>query len=474
MRLEYQQNLRLEQRLIQSPQMIQAMQILQLTTPELLERIEAELEDNPFLETEQGFEEVSDKGEENREEAEEGPLEDLPGLQDLDQLLEVPVHSGSRSRSAATEEGYDALQNVAAPEGEDLDSILGEYRVTDASEEQVLMAEHLLASLDARGFLVDGIEGLIEEFGYQEKDWQEVLESLREIGHPALGATDIRECFLLQLQAMEHPHPIAETLVQEHFDDLLANRLPQISKSLGVSLPDVRAAIELLGHLDSRPISDFEPDHTMRIVPDVIVETCEDGSYQIHLTRDGLPELRLSRSAREALDRAKKDGNRRMYEFLLKKIERARWFLDAVEQRRQTLRRIAQALVERQREFLDYGPERLRPLKMQEIAEAVGVHISTVSRAIRGKYAQTPQGILPLKSFFSGGQRTSGGGQRSRVSIQERIKEIIDAEDKSAPLSDEELVRILRDRDGVKVARRTVTKYRLALNIPSSTMRRSY
>lgn len=158
----------------------------------------------------------------------------------------------------------------------------------------------------------------------------------------------------------------------------------------------------------------------------------------------------------------------------MKKIERARWFLDAVQQRRETLLRISRELARKQAAYLSYGPERMQPLKMQDVADAVGVHLSTVSRAIRGKYAQTPQGILALKSFFSGGQRSSRGGARSRVAIQERIREIIGAEDKAHPLSDEEVVKILRERDGTRVARRTVTKYRQAMSIPSSTMRRSY
>lgn len=481
MRLEYQQNLRMEQRLIQSPQMIQAMQILQLTTPELLERIEAELEDNPFLETgELETQEINGAATDQADAAgeTEAPAEEVPDefgdLSEVPRVLETPRPGSSRSSEGDTENSYDAIQNLAAPDLQTIDSILGELRVTDAEPEEVDIAELILASLDSRGFLTDGLPSLSEESHVPLARLEEVLENLRAIAHPALGAEDIKDCYLLQLAAVPEPQRVAEALIKDHFDDLLANRLPQIAKKMGVELAEVRNAIEVLGGLDSRPMADFEPDLTMRIVPDVIVEENEEGVYEVNLVRDGLPELRLTKNARETLDRAKKEQNKRLYEFLLKKIERARWFLDAVEQRRQTLRKIAQALVDRQREYLDYGPERLRPLKMQEVADVVGVHISTVSRAIRGKYAQTPQGILALKSFFSGGQRTSGGGQRSRVSIQERIKEIIDAEDKSAPLSDEEIVRILRERDGVKVARRTVTKYRLALNIPSSTLRRNY
>ncbi len=471
MRLEYRQDQRMEQRLLQSPQMIQAMQILQLTTPELLERIETELEDNPFLATAPGESEDGEGAAEtspsDSEAGEDG--EELPELPDIRWLEGMRGGSG---RSRDGEASFDPVQALAAPEELSIDSILAELRVAEVEEPVLRAAEAILSALDERGFLPEGLEPLAEEEELPLDVLEEALQRLRQAAHPALGARDLQEGYLLQLEALPERQPVAEALVREHFGDLLANRMPQIAKALGVSLTEVREALAVLGGLDSRPLADLEPDHNMPIVPDVLIEPDEDGGYRVELARDGLPELRLSPQAREALEKARSD--RRLYEFLLKKIERARWFLDAVEQRRQTLRRICEALVKHQREFLDYGPEKLRPLKMQEIADEVGVHISTVSRAIRGKYAQTPQGILPLKGFFSGGQRTSGGGQRSRVSIQERVREIVEAEDKRSPLSDEEIVRILRERDGVKVARRTVTKYRLAMGIPSSNLRRSY
>jgi len=477
MRLEFQQNLRLEQRLIQSPQMIQAMQILQLTTPELLERIEAELEENPFLETgeEDGAVERGPASEEEKPEApgrEESPDSgpDLDELGEIDRLLDAP--GSTRGASRERERTFDPVEQLAARDEETTDGILAELRVNEVPQEEIDLAETILGSLDPRGFLEEGPAELARKEGVPLEKLCSVLEKLRFIAHPGLGARDLRENFLLQLQALPEPHPIAEALVRDHFDDLLGNRLPQIARDLHVGMGEIRSALEILRELDARPLASLEPDHTLPLLPDILVEPSPKGGYEVSLVRDHVPEVHLSRSAHEALERAK--GDPRMMEFLLKKIERARWFLDAVALRRQTLLKIARALADRQRKFLDYGPERLRPLKMLEIAEAVGVHISTVSRAIRGKYAQTPQGILALKDFFSGGQRTSRGGQRSRVSIQERIKEIVASEDKSAPLSDQEIVRILRERDGVKVARRTVTKYRVALDIPASTIRRNY
>lgn len=502
MRLQYTQNLKMEQRLVQSPQMIQAMQILQLTTHELLHRIEAELEENPFLESQASADSpitqtrdaseavngaetsASSPAEGASDDAalaelpgEDAPAEEHPSAEDVfemdEPLLEAFRGEGPSGRGAGAggEEEFDALQNVAAPEMGGTGNILSELRVDDIDASEIEHADLLLRNLDERGFLVHGLEPFSKLTGVPVHELELALEDLRQVSHPALGATDLRECYLLQLEALPGEHRNAELLVRDHFDELLANKLPQIADSMKLTMEGLREVIEDLSHLDSRPLSDYVPDQSITISPDVIVELVGE-EYQVRLVREGLPELSLSQAAREALDKAKTD--KKLHAYLMKKLERARWFLDAVNHRRESLLKISTAIVQRQREFLDYGPQRLRPLKMQEIADAVGVHISTISRAIRGKFAQTPQGILPLKAFFSGGQSTSRGGQRSRVAIQERIKDIVDAEDRRSPLSDEEIARVLRERDGIKVARRTVTKYRKAMEIPSSTMRKSY
>jgi RNA polymerase sigma-54 factor len=475
MRLEYTQDLKLEQRLQQSPQMIQAMQILQLTTPELLDRIEAELQENPFLETATADAAEDDGDPEPRtaaepaETVESAESSDLDDFARLDNLLEsAPWRPPARTR----EDGSDALQDLAAPELDNAEDALAELRMRDADPELVRNAELILAFLDERGFLPDGLEEVAELTGVRIEELTAALRELRTLVHPAVGAPNLRECFLLQWQALPDADPLARTILEKHFDELLANRLPQIAKAEGVGLEEVRHAIEVLSLFDSRPLRTPGAAEVRALFPDVVIEEGPTGDFEVRLVRDGLPEVRLTRKAHEILDHAKDD--KRLHEFLLRKIERARWFLDAVQQRRETLLKIARVLARRQEDFLRWGPERLAPLRMQEVADEVHVHISTVSRAIRGKSAQTPQGILTLKSFFSGGQRTARGGTRSRVAIQERIKEIVQAEDPAHPLSDEEIVRILRDRDGTRVARRTVTKYRIELGIPSSPLRRAY
>lgn len=463
--MEYQQRLRMEQRLLQSPQMIQAMQVLQLTTSELLDRVEAELEDNPFLES--ASEEASEDGAEASEA--EGD-EDFPELEELDRLLES---DGSLPRSsAAADSDWDVMQNLPASQSHTRDSIISELRADGSNRLELGIAELLLAGMDARGFLPNGVEQLAIGHDIAVNSVSKTLDHLRELTHPALGARDIKDCYLLQLSAMPEPHPTAEILVGEHFDELLANKLPQIATAMKVSLAEVRLALEILAVLDSRPLQELENDDSVAIIPDILIECDHQGVYQVSLVRDRIPEVRLSKAAQIALSKTK--GDKRLHEFLLKKIERARWFIDAIGQRCETLLRISKCLVERQRDFLDFGPERQQPLKMQEVADELGIHISTVSRAVRGQWAQTPQGVLRLKSFFSGGQRTSSGGSASRASIQERVREIISAEDANSPYSDEEIVRILRERNGVRIARRTVTKYRKAFNIPASTMRRNF
>jgi RNA polymerase sigma-54 factor len=474
MRLEYTQDLKLEQRLQQSPQMIQAMQILQLTTPELLDRIEAELEENPFLEAagaDAGDEETEAPRKVETAEPEATETADPEEYASYEGLLEAAPWR-SAARGSQEESGYDAVQELQAPELDSAEGALAELRVREAPAEVVRNAELILAFLDERGFLPEGLEELAEISGMPLPALEEALKQLRGLVHPALGARNLRECFLLQWEKLPEPEPLARRILEAHFDDLLANRLPQIAKAESVPMADVRHAIEVLALFDARPLRAPAPAASQALFPDVVVEETEDGRFEVRLVRDGLPEVRLTRKAHEILQHAKDDP--RLHEFLVRKIERARWFLDAIQQRRETLLKIARAIVARQEDFLRWGLERLRPLRMQEIAEEVHVHISTVSRAIRGKSAQTPQGILPLKALFTGGQRSARGGSKSRVAIQERLREIVQAEDPAHPLSDEEIVRILRERDGTRVARRTVTKYRIALGIPSSPLRRAY
>ena len=315
-----------------------------------------------------------------------------------------------------------------------------------------------------------------EDMVVTEDEVRDALERLREAVHPGLGALDLRECLLLQLPARGLWNPLMRQLVERHLDDVSANRLPQIVRATGHDLEEVKAAIELLQGLDPAPGAGFGESSAEVIHPEVLVELDEDdGSIEVRLDRERTPSLRMSPMYQTASFRKMlKEGDAEEREWARKKLEAASWFIDALAQRQSTLERIANALFERQKGFLERGKEALKPLRMQEIADEVGVHISTVSRAVAGKHAQTPRGIFPLKFFFTGGTTKSSGEETSQISIKERIKAIVAAEDPARPLSDEGIAKALEDAEGIKIARRTVTKYRKALDIASSTQRRRY
>jgi RNA polymerase sigma-54 factor len=465
--MEYNQNLNLEQRLTQSPLMIQAMHILQLNSTELLDFLTAELEDNPFLEVD-----AEKPAPDDSSEAETRDDSDLSEYDTVGNLLESAPNV--REKSQTEESGYDFIQNTAAPDQPSSDEILSELRTRDVGIEHVRAAAIILDFLDDKGFLVDGIGELSEMTGIDFLIFEEALEMVREISHTALGAVDLRECFLLQLEALEEDHEDALVILTNHFDDLLANRIPQIAKAEGLSIEAVREAISVLALFDLRPLSAFSIDTNRVISPDVKIEMDDDPTKEpvVSLVTDYIPDISLSEIAHQALTDAK--SNKKLHAHLLRKIDKARGCIDAIQQRRRTVLDITNVLAKKQAMFLRLGKQYLSPLIMQEVADAVGVHISTVSRAIRGKYAHTPQGVISLKSMFSGGQKTSKGTTRTRSSIQQRIEDIVAAEDKAHPFSDEEILRILRERDGTIVARRTITKYRKLLNIPASSIRRQH
>jgi RNA polymerase sigma-54 factor len=265
--------------------------------------------------------------------------------------------------------------------------------------------------------------------------------------------------------------PLLRTLITDHLEDITTNRLPHVARATGHSLDDIKHAIETLRTLDPNPGRDYGESPAETIHPDVVVEEF-DGRFDVRLTRGGVPDLTVSPGYRELLKRA---GNGEgVKKWIKQRLESARWFIEAVHQRQNTLLRIATAVFERQEPFLDKGVKALVPLRMLEIADVAGVHISTVSRAVAGKYAQTPHGILPLRFFFSGGTAKASGGMASQASIKQRIKELVEKEDPKEPYSDDKLAELLKERDGISIARRTITKYRKALEIPSSNQRRVF
>lgn len=485
MRLNLNQSARLDQRLIQSPQMIQAMQILQLSRQELEQRIESELVENPLLEltdpsdpeqeASAGAEESGDTSSTQEESAEQRGIEEV-----LDQLERIERDFGDGTRTAPRNEDAEDRRHAAIQNAPDVpkslpEALAEELAMFDFDERERAIADHLVWSLDERGFLLGPLADHAPQAGLDPpataEDLEAVLVRMRAQIHPALGADSVRQSLLLQLDAQPNQTPLQRALVADHLSDIEANRLPRIARATGRTLEEIQIAIENLRRLDASPASEYGESRATVILPDVIVEEIE-GEYNVRLERERQPRLRISRAYRDMLRRARKGDVAEVW--LKKRLDTARWFLDAIAMRQSTLERIAKVIFEEQRPFLDRGPAALRPLRMQEVADQVGLHISTISRAVSGKYAQTPRGIYPLRYFFVSGTQRDTGGEASQVSIQERLKTLIEKEDPKKPLSDEALAKLLAEREDISIARRTVTKYRKMLNIPSSSKRRRF
>jgi len=378
-------------------------------------------------------------------------------------------------RVVDTSEGdrkYEAMQNTAARPMSLQDYLFDQYSLLDAPDELDTVAENLVYNIDDDGYLQYSLADIVESMDGRARleEAERALKIIQSLDPPGIGARDLAECLLLQMRNDPDDHSLARELIARHLEDLYMNRIPKIAKDTGHTVEEIKAAVEFVSHLNPKPGTAFSSEVSPYVIPDVVVEYI-DGQYEVRLEDDRLPRVYIN-SAYSRLLRDERTSEPAK-DYIRKKIQAARWLIDSIEQRRNTLHKIARAIVDIQEPFLEKGVAHLVPLKMQTIAQATSVHVSTVCRAIADKYMQTPIGIFPLKFFFTGGTRTTDGHVRSRKSVKELVRTVIDNEDKHNPLSDDEVAARLQ-ADGLDIARRTVTKYRKAMTIPSSRQRRAY
>ncbi len=393
----------------------------------------------------------------------------------LDALVEADrTGPGRLSRAAgedASDRKWEAMQNTAAPSESLADHLHEQLEVLDLDAEVRSAAEAIIGNLAGSGLLACTLEevvGAMDEPVPMEAA-ERALRVVQGLDPAGVGARDHVECFLLQIDDEEPDADLKRRMIREHLEDLKRNKIPRIAKALGLTVEGVYRLKDGLRHLTVNPGAAWSSGPTAYIRPDVVVEW-EGDEYRVRLVNDQVPRLGISPRYRQLLLDAK--GDPKLKEYVKRKVDAAKWLIEAIAQRESTLERVASEIVRRQRDYLDFGVSHLRPLKMQEVADALGIHVSTVSRAISDKYVQTHRGIVPLKFFFTGGTENDDGGVESRVSIKERVKQIIAAEDAASPLSDDEVAARLSQESGLVIARRTVTKYRKALKIPSSRQRR--
>jgi RNA polymerase sigma-54 factor len=489
MRLSFGQEMRMAQKQILAPRMIQSMEILQLSIMALEERIEQEIQENEALEVVDQDPDLpeSDAEKENpdaptMDERELVVDEAKNNTDDFERLLQMdeqfPDHFEERSRPSAArleEEGerkHDAMAN-AVDRPESLHDYLHHQLAWFELDEPVRkIAERIIYNLDDNGYFHGRLEEMLDPdapLGQLELA-KKALAIVQKLDPPGVAARDLRECLLLQLAPGMESYEELKTLISNHLEDLEHNRMPQIQRKTGYTLDVIKETLEHLRKLNPKPGAAFTPTLVQPVQPDVFVDL-DEGKYKVRLEDGRTPNLFISPYYRKLLMSGEADEKTR--EYIKRKINSAQWLIESIEQRRSTLTKVAQAIVDHQTEFLNKGPESIEPLKMQQIADKVGVHVTTVSRAVDDKWIQTPRGIFPLKRFFVGGTVSAAGEEVAWDTVRMKLQEIIDKEDKSNPLSDDDLVDELA-KHGLTVARRTVTKYRKAMDIPSSRQRRDW
>ncbi len=477
MKVGLQQSVKLGQELRINPRLYQAMDLLYMPLLDLQQHLKQELVQNPFLEMVEPSEDpaLEENAEETKEDENEVDWEDilLDGLDGGGRREEYEEKEYYEPTAVATRDLYDHLHDQIA--------------LLRLEPRQVMVAEEIIGNIDETGFLTCPLEQVVESLnnfldseearnaGFGEEpvftveEVEEVLKIIQNLDPAGIAARNLRECLLLQLREAELEDGVVFDIVDKHFDQLVNHRWAEISKELGVSPQDVQAAADEIAKLDPKPGLQYSSGEGNYIIPDLVVEKV--GSEYIVFHNDTvLPRLRLSRSYREvARDKSKFKGENK--EFISNKLNNANWMLQAIEQRRQTMLKVMNFIVDRQRDFFEEGVEQLKPLTLREVAEVINMHESTVSRVTNQKYVQTPRGVLPLKFFFSSGLSTDSGEDVSARGIKARIEKLVDEEDTKKPLTDQAIVDILK-REGINIARRTVAKYRDQLGILSARMRK--
>jgi len=340
----------------------------------------------------------------------------------------------------------------------------------DITPRQREAIEYLVGSLDNSGFLTTSLSDLALISGLNLTEMQESHDILKSFDPPGIGCFDLQDCLVTQLELNGRSNSWAHEIVEKHFKLLTRRRIPDIARKMGLSVDDVQEAIEEISSLDPAPGRRFSEDSNRAVLPDIVVEK-DDGKWKVSLNDDYIPRLRISNTYKQMIAKGKLSKQERDY--IQEKIRSGKFLINSIEQRQQTIEKIANEIVRIQEGFLEEGVSKLRPCTMTQVAETVGVHETTVSRAIANKYIQTPHGVFEMKFFFTPGYKNADGESISNTSVKDMIQHLVQDENPAKPLSDQEIVARLKEKD-IKIARRTVAKYREELGILPSNLRRHY
>ncbi|MEW5915852.1 MAG: RNA polymerase factor sigma-54 [Gemmatimonadota bacterium] len=491
MRQGLHQSTSLRQEMKINPRLYQAMDLLYMPLLDLQQHLKQELLTNPFLELLEPEEEEAEEAEETAEslgETEPTPEEkeqESQGEIDWEEILLEGFDTGVRREEYEEREYFEPV----SVETRDLsDHLNDQVQLLELTPRQRMLADEFIGNVNEDGYLSCTLDEIVTSINdevaraadseqnfdrelplYTMAEAEEMLRIIQTLDPPGVGARDLRECLLLQLREEKAENTLQYRLVNEAFDELINHRWSEISKRFGISPQEVQSAADEIAKLDPKPGLRFSAEKDNYVTPDLVVEKI-DGNYHVFLNDTNLPRLRLSRAYQEiARDKKKFEGDNK--EFIASKLNSANWMIQAIEQRRQTMLKVMNYIVERQKDFFEKGVQHLKPLTLREVAEVVSMHESTVSRVTNEKFVQTPRGVLPLKFFFSSGLSTTGGEDVSARGIKDQIQKLVESEDPKNPLTDQAIVNVLRE-SGVNIARRTVAKYRDQLGVLSARMRK--
>jgi RNA polymerase sigma-54 factor len=480
MALEQKLHLKLSQKLIMTPSLQQAIKLLQLSKLELQEVLNQELLENPLLEetaeevkTEEAETDAQETKTETEEEAKKVETKDKEKDSfeeiDYDAYFQDYIEYGYNPRMTEEHEEF-PIENTLTRPPNLTDHLTWQLMMSDASPRIKEIGQFIIGNIDEDGYLRATSEEIMASGGYSAEETEQAVQVIQSLDPIGVGARDLRECLLLQLNFLEVDSPLVDTIIRDHWDMFMQRHFTQLAKILGIDMKILEGIVEVIKHLDPKPGRKYSNERAIYVEPDVYVQKVGD-DYVIVLNEDGMPKLRINGSYRAMLNSmdSKQDGE--TVNYIKDKIRSAVWLIKSLDQRQRTIYKVAESIVKHQREFLERGIDFLRPLVLRDVADDIQMHESTVSRVVSNKYMHTPRGLFLMKYFFHSGIDSDTGEDISSLTVKKKIQGYIDGEDPRKPLSDSKIMKILND-EGINIARRTVAKYRDELNIPSSTDRK--
>ncbi len=482
MPLEQKLHLKLSQKLIMTPSLQQAIKLLQLSKLELQEVLNQELLENPLLEetaeeakAEEPETDTTDQKADAEEDAKKAAEADKDKEKDsfdeidYDAYFQDYIEYGYNPRMSEEREEF-PIENTLTRPPNLTDHLTWQLGMSDASPRIKDVGNFIIGNIDEDGYLRANNEEIQAAGPYTPEEAEEAVKAIQSLDPIGVGARDLRECLLLQLDFLEIDEPLVETIIRDHWEMFMQRHFVQLAKALSIDMKALEGLVELIKHLDPKPGRKYSNERAIYVEPDVYIQKVGE-EYVIILNEDGMPKLRINGSYRAMLNSMDSKSDGETVNYIKDKIRSAVWLIKSLDQRQRTIYKVAESIVKHQREFLEKGIDFLRPLVLRDVADDIQMHESTVSRVVSNKYMHTPRGLFLMKYFFHSGIDSDTGEDISSLTVKKKIQGFIEGEDPRRPLSDSKIMKILND-EGINIARRTVAKYRDELNIPSSTDRK--